>query len=165
MEAGMRIGVISDTHGHLSGARGAVLALEAAKVSEVIHCGDVGSADVVELLGRWPAHFVFGNCDRDRRALQAAVERNRQTFHGAFGSLELGGRCIAFLHGDDQRRLRESISSEQFDLVCYGHTHVPEHHFEGRTLVLNPGALFRANPRTLAIVDLADLSVDRIELP
>jgi predicted phosphodiesterase len=38
--------------------------------------------------------------------------------------------------------------------VCYGHTHVAESHLEGRTLVLNPGALYRATPHSIATVDL-----------
>jgi uncharacterized protein len=160
----MRIGVLSDTHGNLSSTRSAARALEAEQVEQVIHCGDVGSVDVVSLLTRWPAHFVFGNCDPDHELLRQAVEGNFQTFHGPFGSLDLGKRRVAFLHGDDHRRLRESIASQEFDLVCYGHTHVPEHHFEGRTLVLNPGALYRANPRTLAVVDLSELTVVRIEI-
>jgi hypothetical protein len=39
---------------------------------------------------------------------------------------------------------------------------VPEEHYEGKTLVLNPGALFRANPRTIAIVEVPSLEVDRL---
>jgi hypothetical protein len=41
---------------------------------------------------------------------------------------------------------------------------VPEQHFEGKTLVLNPGALFRANPRTIAVVELPSLDVEQIEV-
>jgi uncharacterized protein len=160
----MRIGVVSDTHGHRGNTRAAAAALEAEAVEQVIHCGDVGAADVVALLSRWPAHFVFGNCDPDHQALEEAVEACHQTFHGAFGSLDLDGCRVAFLHGDDHRRMRESIASQEFDLVCYGHTHVAEHHFEGRTLVLNPGALFRANPHSIAVVDLTDLTVSRIDV-
>jgi predicted phosphodiesterase len=41
--------------------------------------------------------------------------------------------------------------------VCYGHTHQAEQHRVGKTLVLNPGALYRATPHSLALVDLEHL--------
>lgn len=59
----MRIGVLSDTHGQLAFTRQAVAMLESCEVEQVIHCGDIGSVDVVRLLAPWPTHFVFGNCD------------------------------------------------------------------------------------------------------
>jgi putative phosphoesterase len=160
----MRIGIVSDTHGHLGNTRKAVEALAAHEVECVLHCGDIGSSEVVPLFGRWPTHFVFGNCDHDEDALTETIELSEQTSHGAFGSIELDGCRIALIHGHDSRRFREAIASQEFGLVCYGHTHVPEHHYEGETLVLNPGALFRATPHTIAVVDLPSLAVRSIEV-
>jgi uncharacterized protein len=160
----MRMGVVSDTHGHLGNTQKAVEALTTADVECVLHCGDIGSSEVVPLFGRWPTHFVFGNCDHDEEALRDVIELCGQTSHGPFGSLELGGRRIALIHGHDSRRFRETVASQEFHLVCYGHTHLPEHHYEGDTLVLNPGALFRANPRTIAVVELPSLAIQDIEI-
>jgi hypothetical protein len=78
--------------------------------------------------------------------------------------LTLGGRRIALLHSDDARAFRHACTSGQYDLVCYGHTHRAEQHREGRTLVLNPGALYRANPHSLAVVDLATLEATIVPL-
>jgi uncharacterized protein len=161
----MQIGVLSDTHGHLANTRQAVAELEARPVELVIHCGDIGAAEIVPLLDPWPTHFVFGNVDHNESELRNAIEAAQQTCHERFGSLELEGRRIAFLHGDDTLRLRETISSGQWDLVCHGHTHVAEHYRLGKTLVLNPGALYRANPHSLAVVSLPDLKVTEIPLP
>jgi uncharacterized protein len=160
----MRIGIVSDTHGHLGNTRKAVEVLAGRGVECVLHCGDVGSSEIVPLFGRWPTHFVFGNCDHDGEELTRTIELSEQTSHGAFGSIELDGCPIAVLHGHDSRRLRETIASQKYRLVCYGHTHVPEHHYEGETLVLNPGALFRANPHTIAIVELPSLAVCTLEV-
>ena len=44
-----RIGVVSDTHGHTVYARQAVRMLESLDVQLVLHCGDIGSADIVEM--------------------------------------------------------------------------------------------------------------------
>ena len=160
----MRIGVVSDTHGQLHHTRAAVQALDAYDVETVLHCGDIGSADVVPLFAAWPTHFVFGNVDYEEDRLREAIEAAGQTCHGRFGALELSGRQIALIHSDDGQRFRETIGSEEWDLVCYGHTHQAEHHIEGRTVVLNPGALYRANPHSLAIVDLPSLDIAQVEL-
>lgn len=155
----MKIGIVSDTHGNVANAIRAVRQLEAFEASAVIHCGDIVSAEIVPLFAAWPAHFVFGNCDYDRAALRQTIAECGQTCHERFGELELGGRRIAFLHGDDSQLFDDTVRSGGYDLVCYGHTHVPEHHQAGRTLVLNPGALHRANPHTFAVVDLERLQV------
>ena len=160
----MRIGVLSDTHGHLAYTRRAVEALGRYDLKTVLHCGDVGSAEIVPFFDRWTTHFVFGNVDHDEWVLRKAIEEAGQTCHGRFGSLELDGLRIALIHSDDQQLFRETIAEQLWDLVCYGHTHVHEHHLEGRTLVLNPGAVFRANPRTFAVVTLPSLDVEFVKL-
>jgi putative phosphoesterase len=156
------IGIVSDTHGHVEYARAAVRVLERFDLRQVIHCGDIGSPDVVRLFRGWPTHFVLGNVDGDARALRVAIEADGQRLHGRFGSLELAGRRIAFLHGDDSRRLRDTIAGGEYDLVCYGHTHVAEQHQEGKTLVVNPGALYRAERHTVAVARLDTLEVTHL---
>jgi putative phosphoesterase len=160
----MRIGIVSDTHGHLGNTARAVEVLASLDVDCVLHCGDIGSPEIVPLFGHWPTHFVFGNCDHDEDALTETIELLEQTSHGAFGSIELDGCRIALVHGHDSRRFHDAVVSQEFRLVCYGHTHVPEHHYVGETLVLNPGALFRATPHTIAVVDLPSLDVRSIEV-
>jgi uncharacterized protein len=160
----MRIGVVSDTHAHVANTRKAVEVLENRSVDCVLHCGDIGSPEIIPLFARWPTHFVFGNCDHDHDALSRTITLWEQTSHGAFGAIELEGCRVALIHGHETRRFRETIASQKYRLVCYGHTHVPEHHYEGDTLVVNPGALFRANPHTIAIVELPQLDVTSIEV-
>jgi len=153
----MRIAVVSDTHGHIGSTRAAMRLVAREQVGAVLHCGDIGSADVIALFAGLPAHFVFGNVDHDEAGLELAIDEAGQTCHSRFGSLELAGRKIAWLHSDDRDLFEETVSSGVWDLVCYGHTHVAEQHRAGPTLVLNPGALYRATPHTLAIVDLATM--------
>jgi putative phosphoesterase len=160
----MRIGVVSDTHGKVNPTGEAVTVLRAEGVDLVIHCGDIGSKEVVALFSDWPTHFVLGNVDQDERELHRAIEELGMKFHGRFGSLELEHVKIAFLHSDDARRFQETCQSGAWDLVCYGHTHRAEGHYEGRTLVLNPGAIYRASPRTIAIVELPTLEVQHLTI-
>jgi putative phosphoesterase len=155
----MRIGVVSDTHGQVQFAREAAEVLRPFEIQHLIHCGDIGSQGVVSAFAEWPGHYVLGNCDYGADELREAIAGAGQHFHGRFGEFEIAGRRIALLHGDDGAKFRESVASGKFDLVCYGHTHVAEYHREGSTWVLNPGALFRANPHRCAVVDLATMEI------
>src|SRR5438067_1499323 len=130
----MLLGVVSDTHGDLPRTRAAVQMLESLEVAAVLHCGDIGTPEVIAQFGAWPTHFVFGNCDNDRRTLARAIEKAGQTCHGEFGEIELDGARIAFLHGHDTELLAESIAADRWDLVCHGHTHVVRQELIGRTL-------------------------------
>lgn len=138
--------------------------LQAFDVNAVLHCGDIGSGSIVPLFASWPTHFVLGNVDRQLPEIERAVLAAGQTFHGRFGEIELVGVKIALLHGDEPSRFEQATTSGQWNLVCYGHTHTAEHHFEGHTMVLNPGALYRAARHTVAIVTLPSLEVTLAEV-
>jgi putative phosphoesterase len=133
-------------------------------VDTVLHCGDIGSLTVVELFATWPTHFVFGNCDYDTADLAAGIRKAGQTCHDLFGDLEFDGVRIALLHSDDRRRFRQAVDGGQYRLVCYGHTHVAAIDLRGETLVVNPGAIYRANPHSVAVVDLPKVEATIIEL-
>jgi putative phosphoesterase len=160
----MQIAVVSDTHGHAEYARQAVHRLEKLEIGAVLHCGDIGSPAIVRLFDRWPTHFVFGNVDYDERSLRDEIETAGQTCHERFGSIELEGRRIALLHGNDFARFQQTVSSGEWDLICYGHTHFAKQEVVGKTLVLNPGALYRAKPHSFALVDLATLDAAFVTL-
>lgn len=160
----MRIGVISDTHGHVINTLAAVRMLQSLEVQAVLHCGDIGSPQIPQLLAAWPTHFVFGNCDHEQRELKAAIVAAGLVCHGLFGDFLLSQRRIALIHSHDARLFARVCSSGEYDLVCYGHTHAAEQHKEGKTLVLNPGALYRATPHSLAVVDLAAMEATIVML-
>jgi putative phosphoesterase len=160
----VRVGVISDTHGHVENTRRAVRMFESLGVDAVLHCGDIGSVAIVELFAAWPAHFVFGNCDEDLEEFAKQIAHAGQTCHGLFGDLEFDGVKVALLHSHDGRRFRQTIESGEYDLVCYGHTHVAATDRRGDTLVVNPGAIYRANPHSVAVVDLSGVEATIIEL-
>jgi len=150
----MRVGIISDTHGHLEFTRPAVRMFESLDVERVLHCGDIGSPAVVDLFARWPTDFVFGNSDTEQRALRSAIEQAGQTCHGEMGQLEIEGVRIALLHSHDRRLFSASVGSGRYATICYGHTHVASIERQGETLLVNPGAIYRANPHSIAVLEL-----------
>jgi putative phosphoesterase len=149
----MRVGIVSDTHGKHETVQRVVRLLRQLKVECVLHCGDIDDPETVQLFSDFPTNYVFGNCDTDRQALQAAMEQSGATLHDGFGSLDIGKYRIAWTHGDNSRLFRDVQGSEHFDYLFYGHTHVAESHQVGPTMVVNPGALHRARIKTFMVLD------------
>jgi hypothetical protein len=158
----MRIGIVSDTHGNLRMVNRALLELRERGISTVLHCGDIDDAKTVKLFRGFTTHFVFGNCDLDKGALRAAMARIGATLHDHFGSVELEGVKLAFLHGDDKTLMRDVEHSGYYDFLFYGHTHQAEEHHSGPTRVINPGALHRARPKTFLVLDLESREMESV---
>ena len=158
-----KLGVISDTHGCLNETILAVQLFQEQNVQAVIHCGDIGTSAVVKAFQGLKTHFVLGNVDNEE-SLRLAVEETGNDFHGWFGSLELSGKRIAFLHGHQSEKWEQALESGCWDLLCYGHTHVAALQTHGSTMLLNPGAFKRVFRPTIAVVALPDLTVERFDI-
>ena len=78
----MLVGILSDTHGDTAAAAAGIALLQQRGVTRFLHCGDVGSGGVLDLLAGLPAGFVFGNCDIDRPALARYAATLRMDCHG-----------------------------------------------------------------------------------
>jgi hypothetical protein len=151
----MHIGILSDSHGNTATVLQALDLLRARDIQIILHCGDIDDASTIYLFEGFTTHFVFGNCDHYRSGIRRAILDAGMKLHDPFGNLELAGKKIAFLHGDDGRLFQRVEQSGEFDYLFYGHTHKTAEHWAGKTRVINPGALHRARPKTLLILDLA----------
>ncbi len=158
----MRLGIVSDTHGNRLMVQHALAELRERGITTVLHCGDIDDAETVALFHGFTTHFVFGNCDLDKGALRAAMTAIDATLHDHFGSLELEGVKLAFLHGDDKTLMRDVERSGYYDFLFYGHTHQAAEHRSGPTRVINPGALHRARPKTFLVLDLDSREVESV---
>ena len=158
----MLLGVVSDTHGHTRNTLDALRLLDSMGVEVIVHCGDIGSP-VIPALFTIPTHFVFGNVDQDEEELREAIKHAGHQCHDRFGDLLLGNVRIALIHSDDSARWNLTIHAGKWDLVCFGHTHRRESKWLNKTLLLNPGAVYRANPHSVATVDLPALDVQFLE--
>ncbi len=150
----MRIGVISDTHNRLEAIAEAVRRMAEEQVELILHCGDIESVAAVQAFRGIPTYFAFGNWDRHRKALLAAIRDIGGAAYEQFGTIEIAGKRIAWLHSHIRKHLQQLEHADYFDYVFYGHTHLREQHRTGRTLVANPGALFRAHPKTCIVVEV-----------
>ena len=160
----MLIGILSDTHDRTEAMAAAVQLLQSRGAEYFIHCGDVGSPAVLDFLAGLKACFVWGNCDWDRLGLQRYAKSIEIDCFGVFGDLELDGKRIALIHGDDPTLKRRLLSEQKHDYLLQGHTHVRQDVRVGRMRIINPGALHRANPKTVALLDTAGDSVEFLEI-
>ncbi len=150
----MKIAIVSDTHGRHATVEKALRLLDEHGIQLILHCGDIDDADTVWLFPP-NTRFVFGNCDRyELTALRQAMHGIGATCDEYLGTLELAGKRIAFLHGDDQDLLDDLEHSGHFDYIFHGHTHVAGERRRGPTRIINPGALHRARIKTFAVLDL-----------
>ena len=159
-----KLGVISDTHGLLNETVRAVQLFREHNVQTVIHCGDIGGSAVVRAFQGIDTHFVLGNTDGDSETFRAATKETGNHLHGWFVSIERSGKRIAFMHGHQSQKFDQELESGNWDLLCFGHTHVASLQMHGSTLLLNPGAFQRVFRPTVAVVTLANLTVERFDI-
>lgn len=140
----MKVAVFSDTHDNFQLIEKAIEKAKKEKAEVLIHCGDVCSpAALFHISDLWEGdiHYSFGNVDGDKfTMLQKGKEDPSIHFYSEdLGSLELGGKRIAFQHYPEiSLRLAESGA---YDAVFYGHDHKRYQEYIGETLLANPGNL------------------------
>jgi hypothetical protein len=153
----MLIGILSDTHGRHDSAAAGIKLLREAGAEFLIHCGDVGGRPILDLLadgGEKPTvAFVWGNTDCDQDELTSYATHLGIQCLGQYGTLSLGGKRVAVAHGHDPAVLRRVLNVEHPDYLLTGHTHAAHDCREGETRCINPGALFRAAVKTVALLD------------
>ena len=149
----MRIGILSDTHDRLDAMIAGMKVLKHAGAEMFIHCGDVGGEKILDCLAGENVIVVWGNCDFDRAGMArygADVGINCQ---GEFAELEIAGKRIVVTHGDDGKLMRRLLAGNQHDYLLHGHTHMASDDRLGRLRIINPGALYRASVKSVAILD------------
>lgn len=162
----MIVGILSDTHGHVARTRTAIDVLRQAGSQAFIHCGDIGGTEVLDELACLRAWVVCGNTDEPAEPLlrHAAELGLRSALQGPL-RLRLAGRELVVFHGheaayarlidraSDGREPPPGTAAPRY--VFHGHTHVARDVRIGPLRIINPGALRRARPHTVATLDLA----------
>lgn len=166
-----KIGLLSDSHGRAATTRRAVQVLMDAGASSLLHMGDIGSMEVIDELVLPPdasgkaidVRLVFGNVDWDRASMSRYAQHLGITVADPVGRLTLPAvigraagqaspRELIFLHGDDSEAMVKAMASHPAYL-CHGHSHQARNERIGATRIINPGALFRAQSYSVAILD------------
>ena len=154
------IGIVSDTHENEAAMKQAAEMFKSRKVDFAVHCGDIVSPPVLENFNGLKMKLVFGNNDGEREGLiSKCTELGFEEIKDEL-EFEFKGKKFYVYHGTSAKKLDVAIKSNKYDYVLTGHTHLKRDDNFNKTRVINPGALFRAYPKTIALLDVAN---DRLE--
>lgn len=145
----MRVGVVSDTHGDPVSFRKALEQM--GQVDFVIHAGD-HYRDAVAMSSESGIKTVAvnGNCDWGGTGAEEE-------------ELDLEGYRVLVTHGhkygakSGNSKLAEKLRQGKYDLIIYGHSHVPELTRLPEGYLLNPGSVAKprqGSNRSYAVVDI-----------
>lgn len=159
----MKLGIMSDTHGRVPATNEALKELRDAGAEALVHCGDVGSLEVLEALAGWRCWYVWGNTDYADGMWQSHVKAMGLPWPEGPLDLELAGKRIAVYHGHEST-FTTALDKARHDYLFHGHTHRRNDYRIGAMRVINPGALHRASVRTVALLDLESDALQFLEV-
>jgi len=148
------IGIISDTHENEEAIKKAVKIFREKNPDFVVHCGDIISPPMLEHFQGLKMKFVFGNNDGERIGLNSRAKEFGWEGVTDEKEFEYKGKKFYAYHGTSKEKLDAAIKSNKYGYVLTGHTHIKRDEKIGITRVINPGALFRIYPYTIALLDV-----------
>ena len=158
------LAIISDTHENETAIKKAVRIIKEKNSELCVHCGDIVSPPMLEHFSGLKMKLVYGNNDGERIGLNIAAKKL------GFEELEdekefvFWGKKFYASHGTNAAKLNAAIKSNKYDYVLTGHTHIKKDEKVGKTRVINPGALFRVNNYTIALLDIGKDKVEFINI-
>ena len=165
----MLIGIMSDTHDNLPMIEKAIARLNEENVDLVLHAGDYIAPFVIPKFKDLKAKLigVFGNNDGDHELLRKRFSENKNLeIHGSFALVTVKNLKIALLHGSEEEILNALIDCEGFDVVVHGHTHGPDIHRKGKTLIIGCGEVcgYLTGKSSIVLFDTDKLEARVLEL-
>jgi len=152
-----KIGIVSDTHDHMSNIAKIVEIFNREQVELVIHCGDIVSPFAARHFEGLKARMVavYGNNDGEHKGLFMTLEGNIFSEPYIF---EYEGKKICVAH---HPYIVEKLKEKKLaDIYLFGHTHIKM--VENSPLVINPGegCGYVTGTATVAILDMCTQSVE-----
>ena len=136
----MKILVFSDSHNHCEKMIDITKNLKSkTTLNYIIHLGDLvrDAKYLREMFPDIPVLYVPGNCDYS----YDMKEQEKET--------EIGGKRFFILHGHT-RGVKISLDSlktvaeqKKYDIILYGHTHIPREDYHEGTYIICPGSISR----------------------
>jgi len=162
----MLLGILSDTHDEIEKLKQAIVLFNKRKVELVIHCGDWVSPFMTRFLGELKCKIisVFGNNEGDIFTFLRKKHPFQIEFHRTIVELCISKKKFAVYHGHSPVILNALISSQNYDYVLSGHTHIPEVRQYEKTLHINPGSCGGVNDERKATVAILNTEIGRAEI-
>ena len=160
-DAGMRIGLISDTHITKRGQLWPQVFDAFDGVDAILHAGDLWSLQLVDELEEIaPVQVVRGNGD---------MGLEHEHLHDRY-TVEVNGARIAMIHDFPSpayrpaevvlQRAEQRFPDAAPDVIVYGHTHIEGIHRLGDLLCVNPGSPTLPHNKSLRLGTIGFLNVN-----
>jgi len=134
----MKILVFSDSHNYYKKMLEITQELKSkTSLDYIIHLGDIvrDAKYLQENFPDIPVLYVYGNCDYNFDP----KEREKE--------YELGGKKFFILHGHTRgvnissHSLKSLAEQKKYDIILYGHTHIPKEEYHEGTQIICPGSI------------------------
>jgi len=161
----MNLGVVGDTHNHLSNVEKIIDIFNEENVAKVIHTGDITQAKTLSRFSRLncPLIGVYGNNDIQEEGLDDIAKQNGFLFQDPPLLLKLNKTNIAIFH--EPNKIESFLKKDSsIQLVIHGHTHRYRNDNIGEVRIINPGecAGIVKGKNSVGAINLEDLSFRRI---
>lgn len=148
----MRVLIVSDTHRRDENLEFVLRSI--GDIDCLIHLGDAEGSEVfIREIANCPVHIILGNND-----YFSELPREEELQIGKYKILLTHGNY--YYVGSGTYYLKEEGRARDFDIVLYGHTHVPLVEIEDDIIVANPGSLSYPRQKnrkpSYAIMDIDD---------
>lgn len=153
----MKIGIISDSHNHLTNLQAALSIFHRENISVLVHCGDMTTTETAAALGEFRVIHACGNGDYASGEIhQTLLHLNPQSFSAPVFTGEVDGISFAVTHGHLSGKIQELVQSGLYRYVFFGHSHRRHDETAGACRLINPGALggLKTEQRSALILDL-----------
>lgn len=158
---------MSDTHNNKDNTLAALQIFRQQGISTIIHCGDLGQPDLLELFTGFELYLAIGNTDHHpeelRRRAKQINPHNQVDYHL---QLNLFGKCIWVMHEPFTQGLSTKPNP---DFVFQGHTHRPAiKRISPQTALINPGTTggaLRAGVHTISMLEVISSHVAFFTVP
>ena len=152
----MLVALLSDIHDHTTHLLLALHCAQEQGCTHLLYMGDMAEVSTFRTLREeWPSpiDLILGNNEYETGTFaRMAKQWPQTTLHGTQADIVLDSRRIFFCHLPWPAS--QAAGTGQYDAVFYGHTHTPEIHQAGNTLLANPGEVYgRQNPPSIGIYD------------
>lgn len=144
----MKLIVLGDLHDNLRHFNSSIKKINNLRPDIIAFVGDFDMPFTMRAFTQLkaPIKAVLGNGDPDIQKFQYQLQ-NLEVLKGLnldisprFQDFTLENRRIGIFHGDDSNLVNFIIETEKLDVLCIGHTHIPEIISKKKTIIINPGS-------------------------
>ncbi len=146
----MKIGILSDTHSKVKKAKEALDMLLENGAEFIVHAGDIGEVETLELLKNCGKKYVavYGNNDAHLVQYHSKYNLFQEPYY-----FKVAGTKFKLMH-------LPFYMTPDADVVLFGHTHTFETEFNKKTLFLNPGEVC-ARSKPISECAMLEVSKDK----